>query len=209
MPFTSTGHRSGNRVVEMVLVLAGLLALPACWVKSIHGLREGGLFGLDKDQTFDASLLGTWKATVDECSITLGITADRKEYHWKTTSVGKECDNDRGDKAYYDAELFKLDDHEFLDLTARSEDVCKLCVAIHWIFLVQIEKGSLSLTPIDSDWLEKAEEQRIIALATLPGDTGTITASPAELKAFCRKYADDKAVFKPPPTITFRKSAGG
>jgi len=209
VPFTSTSYWSGTRMIGMVCVLASFLALPACWVKSVNGLREGGLFQPDKDQTFDAALLGTWKATVDECSITLGITADRKEYHWKTTSVGKECDNDKGDKAYYDAELFKLDDHEFLDLTARSEDVCKMCVAIHWILLVQIEKGSLSLTPIDSDWLKKAEERRAIELATLPGDTDTITASPQELKAFCRKYADDKAVFKPPANITFKKSAGG
>lgn len=203
--FVSAGCGPTIRMAGVLLVFAGLLVLPACWVKSINGLREGGVFGSDKDQTFDAGLLGTWETTVDKCSTALAITADGKGYHWKTTSSGEECEQDQGDTAYYDAELFKLGDHEFLDLTARPEDVCEMCVAVHWIFLAEIDKDSFSLTPIDSDWLKKAEERKVVTLATLRDDTDTVTASAAELKVFCRKYSDDKAVFKPPPNIGFKR----
>lgn len=84
-----------------------------------------------------------------------------------------------------------------------------MCVAVHWIFLTQIDKDSFSLVPIDSDWLKKAVEQKTVALATLSGDSDTVTASAKELKAFCREYADDKEVFKPIPEFTFKRNSRG
>ena len=201
--FRSIHFRATVRIVAVVLALAGLLVLPGCWVQSIHGLSESGWFNSDKDQVSDPVLLGTWAITLDKCAITLSVTAEDKGYSWQTTGVGEGCDKDSAD--YYEAQLFKLDDHQFLDLTARPADVCGTCRAIHWIFLIQIEKDSFTLTPIDSDWLKNAEEEKTVTLATLQGDTDTITASPKELKTFCRKYADDKEAFKPIPGFTFKR----
>lgn len=92
-----------------------------------------------------------------------------------------------------------------MDLTARPEDVCEMCLRVHWIFLVRQEKDSFTLTTIDSDWLKEAEHKKAVTLATLPNDTDTLTASPKELKEFCRKYAGDSAVFKPDPNFTFKR----
>lgn len=194
------------RTGAFILALAALLVLPACWVRSINGLDESGFAAIhaDPDLSFDPALLGSWSGTSDDCSITLTITADEKRYKWEMIAVGERCDQDKP-KVYYEAQLFKLGGHDFLDVTARSEDVCEACVAVHWIFLTQLEKDSFSLAAIDSDWLKKAVQQKAVVLTTLPGDSDTLTGSAKELKAFCRKYGSDKGVFKPVPDFTFKR----
>ena len=190
----------------VVFGIASLLLLPACWVSSINGLDEAGLFGSDKDRTFDPNLMGFWGMTGEDCSITLSIIAAHNQtYNWQTTSVGSGCNNEKGSEDHYEAALFQLGDHQFLDLTARPEDVCSVCIAVHWIFLIQRTRDSFSLVPIDSDWLKAAQENKAVTLATLSGRTDVITATPKELKAFCRKYAGDTGVFKPVPELIFKR----
>jgi hypothetical protein len=101
----------------------------------------------------------------------------------------------------------KLDSHYFLDLSPVDGDVCTMCLARHEIFLAKFNKDSLSLTPIDSDWLKKSIALKTVMLATVSGDTDTITASPKDLKAFCRQFAEDKTAFKPVSTETLKRSA--
>lgn len=193
------------RIAAILLSLVSLLALPGCWVQSINGLSEAELFGTDKDQTYDPGLLGTWAATGNDCTTTLSVTADDKQYHWKVTSEGKGCGREKNEPDYYEGQLFKLDDHKFLDLTARSQDVCAACLAVHWIFKIEAENNSLNLFAIDSDWLEKAKKEKSLTLATAHGGPDTLTASPKDLKEFCRRYADDEEVFKPDPDSTFER----
>ena len=90
----------------------------------------------------------------------------------------------------------KLDTYNFLDVSAMPSDVCETCLAKHTIYQVRIDKDSFSLIPIDSDWLKNALEQKSVQLATLPEDSDMLTASTKELKAFCRKYADNLDAFK-------------
>jgi hypothetical protein len=193
-----------GKFLVAILTLASLLVLPGCWVTSLNGLSDAGLFENDGDQTFDAGLLGTYGITSDNCASTLTITAKEKTYEWEMTGVGEGCNQDKL-KSYYEGQLFKLDNHLFFDLTARPDDVCDVCRAVHWIFLVQIEKDSFSMVPIDSDWLKNAVQNKTASLETLPDDTDTITASGKELKAFCRKYADNKEAFTPLSDFTFKR----
>ena len=158
------------RISAILLAFASSLVLPSCWVSSINGLSEAELFETDKDQAYDPALLGAWTTKSGDCETTLTITANGKDYHWQTSGVGEGCDKDRGDAIYYEAQLFKLDDHKLLDVTARSSDVCDACVAVHWIFKVDVEKDSFSLIPIDSDWLDKAEKEKTVILATVHGN---------------------------------------
>ena len=69
-----------------------------------------------------------------------------------------------------------LDSYYFLDLSPVNKDVCDMCLAKHEIFLAKFDKDSLSLTPIDSDWLKKSISQKTVSLATVADDTDTITA---------------------------------
>jgi hypothetical protein len=164
--------------------------LSACPVKSINGLDEGGN---DPDMVYDARLLGTWPDVHAKCTSTLTITEHEKIYRWQFV----DCENNK--TTSYDARLFKLDQHYFLDLTASSEEVCDLCVGMHLIHLVEFQKNSVALLPLDYDWFKTAVQKKRVKLATLPDDPGTITSSSKDLKAFCRKYADNKDAFKPDP----------
>jgi hypothetical protein len=101
------------------------------------------------------------------------------------------------------ARLVKLDNHYFFDISPINDDVCDMCRAVHNIFLVKWDKTTLSLTPIDSDWLKKSIAAKTLNIGTLSGDTDTITASSKDLKAFCRKFADDARVFGPEMAETF------
>jgi len=193
------------RVVWVTLVFASLVLFSGCWVSSTEGLNEGDYLQRDADLTFDPSLIGTWEVTEDKCITTLTVTTEHQAYDLKAAHRGEGCSEAESKPNYYSAQLFKLDDHLFLDVSPRPDGVCEMCLPLHSIFLAKPEKDSLSLTPIDSEWLKKALEQKTVTLATRPGDTDTLTASPKDLKAFCRKYAGNREVFKPSPGFIFAR----
>jgi hypothetical protein len=123
------------------------------------------------------------------------VTISAQGYEMQSVQKGEEC-SDPGKVTHQESTLVKLGEHEFLDVAPRSEDVCDSCMAKHDIYMVKINEDALELIPIDSDWLEGAINTKIVALAAMPDDTDTLTASSKELKAFCRQYADDPEVFK-------------
>ena len=172
------------------LVLACLVLLSGCPEKSVNGLDEGSN---DPDMVYDARLVGRWPDVHEKCTSILTITAHEKVYRWQVV----DCESNK--KTSYEARLFKLDQHYFLDMTAPQEEVCDLCVGIHLIYLVRFENDSVALAPLDYDWFKTALQKKRVKLTTLPDDPGTITSSAKHLKAFCRKYADNKEAFKPDP----------
>jgi hypothetical protein len=186
------------------LCLAAVLTLTGCWVSSVNGLDESRLLHQDRDVVVDQMLTGAWQKTDDKCTTILTVTSGERIYDLQATAQGEKC-ADSGKIAYYRARLLKLDSHLFLDVSPRPDDVCDMCLALHWIFLVKFDKDALSFTPIDSDWLKKALEQKTVTLATMPGDTDRLTASAKDLKAFCRRYADNKEVFTPVPELVFKR----
>ncbi len=184
------------RIVTIGCVFACLVVMSACPAQSLKGLDEGSN---DPDMVYDARLLGAWPAVRESCTSTLTITAHDKGYLLQFL----DCVDNK--KTSYEAQLFKLDQHYFLDLTTPSAEVCELCIAIHLIYLVQFEKDSFALAPLDFDWLKQAVQKKTINLATLPDDTSMIISPAKVLKAFCRKYADNKEAFKPDPNSVFKR----
>ncbi len=190
--------RSGvvRRISAIGLVFACLIIMSGCPEKSLNGLAEGGN---DPEMVFDARLLGVWPNVGKKCTSTETITAHEKVYSLQYV----DCESNK--KTSYEARLFKLDQRYFLDMTAASEEVCDLCISIHLIYLVQFEKDSVALAPLDYDWFKAAAQKKRLHLTTLPDDPGTITSSPKDLKAFCRKYADNKEAFKPDPDEVLKR----
>jgi len=184
------------------LALAALFVLSGCWVESINPLYEDGLLSSkDRDVVFDNRLTGSWSVIDDKCTITLAISAKGDIYDLESTQQGEGCGS-AGEKSRQQGRLVRLDTSYFLDVSPMPEDVCDECLAKHTIYQVKIDNG-FSLTPIDSDWLKNALAAKTVSLSTLPDDTDTITASSKDLKAFCRKFAGDKAVFR--TTFTFTR----
>jgi len=191
----------------IALALAALLALPGCWVTSINSLYEESTTDnphADSDFVFEQSLVGSWVHTDEKCTTLLTIASQNEVYNLRSTDQGEECDA-KDKPSRYQARLVKLAPYYFFDISPVDDDVCNMCLAKHNIFLVKFDKAMLSLTPIDSDWLKKSLAAKTISLATVAGDTDTLTASSADLKSFCRRFAADEAVFKPSATYTLKR----
>jgi hypothetical protein len=187
------------------LIVAALLVLPACWMFSIRPLFDGPS---DPDLTFDPNLVGAWSHVAENCRWTLAVGASARAYNF-AMSPGTGCKGDEK-TTHYLGYLIKLDNHRFLDVEPSAKDMCDLCLAAHTFVLVSIRGSTLSLTPLDGDWLFKAINDKQVVLAHVGGDGEyidmTLTARPAELKDFLRKYADDKAVFKPSTSLLFTRN---
>ncbi|MGO9402716.1 MAG: hypothetical protein ACLPVW_04500 [Terriglobales bacterium] len=191
----------------LVLALASLLLLPGCWVYSVSPLYEENLAHPDTDLAFDQSLVGSWWNADKECTWTLIVKGQQKEMAYELTfAAAPECKTDEGEKRViqYDGHAVKLDNHLFLDVNPKSADVCDLCLPLHSFFLISQQNDTLALTPVDGDWLKEAMEQKKVILAHLNDDI-VLSASSKDLKAFVRQYADDKAAFKPDPSLTFKR----
>ncbi len=196
------------RVFIALLAASFLVMLSGCWVSSINGLDEEEFFRPDPDITFDESLTGTWQQTEENCTKILIVSGSNRTYDLELMAQGEKCSK-AGDKAHYLARLVKLDNHFFLDVYPMPADVCEMCLPLHWIFLATFDKSTLTMTPIDSEWLKQASAQKTLTLIALPDTTDTITSSAKELKEFCRKYADNKEVFNPTSNLTFKRSDHG
>jgi hypothetical protein len=199
--------RSGYilKCARIALALAGLLVLPGCWVSSINPLYDEGTIDHphdDSDVVFDQSLIGSWTATEGKCTTLLAIAASDQGYDMQSADQGEGCSEN---KAHRHAQLVKLGTHYFLDVEPMPAEVCDMCAGKHDILLTKFDKTMLSLTPIDSDWLKKSLAAKTVTLATVAGDTDTITASPKDLKAFFRKFAENKKAFKPESAEMFKR----
>ena len=146
------------KLAGIALAFACLLVLPGCWVTSIKPLYEDGfLSSKDSDVVFDQSLIGSWTDVGDKCATPLTITAKDEVYDLQSKDRSGDEGCAESDKpSHYQARLVKLDTYYFLDLSPWEDEVCPMCLAKHEIFLAKFDKTTLSITPIDSDWLKKA-----------------------------------------------------
>jgi hypothetical protein len=198
--------------VGIFLIIAGLLALPACSVMSIHPLYED-VSPRDPDIVIDKDLAGSWSLTDEKCTTILTVAAAKDEvYDFRAVGEGEGC-SDHGKETRQQARLVKLDSYYFLDVSPRAEDVCVTCLALHTILLARFDKDTLALTPIDSDGLNELLRAGTVHLKMLPEDPKqliperpmTLTALSKDLKKFCHKFAENKKVFKPESTETFKR----
>jgi hypothetical protein len=192
------------RIAAIALALSTLLMMPGCWMFSIRPLFDGPS---DPDLTFDQNLVGAWGHVAEGCQWTLSFAASARAYDL-IMEPGAGCKGD--EKAtHYLGYLIKLDNHRFLDAEPSQRAVCDLCLAAHTFMLLSLENNNLVLTPLDGDWLFQAIKDKKVVLAHVGGEGEyidmTLTAQPAELKAFLRKYVDDKAAFKPNTSLAFTK----
>ena len=191
------------RMAGVLLALSGLVVLPACWVFSVNPLYEEDVAKPDPDLTFAPVLVGSWGRVDDDCLWILTITANGQVYEL-TLGPSPQCKGDQ-ETTRYEGHLVKLGTHLVLDLSPRHEEVCYSCMPLQSFLLVQADKDSFTLTPIDDEWLKKSIEQKRVALSVLPGNSDVLTSSTSDLKAFVRKYADDKDAFKPDSDLVFHR----
>jgi hypothetical protein len=85
---------SVQRVVALILALAVLMLLPACWVTSINPLYDDGTIDQphnDPEVVFDQSLIGSWTAVDDKCTTLLTISSKDQIYDLQSTDHAKDA----------------------------------------------------------------------------------------------------------------------
>jgi hypothetical protein len=177
---------------NLVATVLGLMLLGAC-VPSVHP------FFTEKDIALDPRLEGEW------------LSKDNEPQTWKfeKTEAGykllvTEKNNKRGD---FEAHLFKLKDHMFLDLVTTDckfgDDVSDL-VAVsmfpgHLLFRVTRLEPGLELAACDYDWLAKYLDENPDSLAHHKESKRLLlTARTVDLQAFVLKHLAEGELFGEP-----------
>jgi hypothetical protein len=187
----------GWQIAGTFLVLVSLIVLPGCWVYSLNPLYDTSV-SRDPDLVFDQSLIGTWSHLDGSCQWTLTVSTTPDSYQM-TLAPGSGCSDDEKTNNY-DAHLVRVTTHRFLDVAARSEQVCDLCLPLHSIFLLQQENvqqenvqqenlqqengqpekaqasDSLNLVPLDITWMTHALNSKRVVLSQLPRQRPARTA---------------------------------
>ncbi len=183
-----------GRRAAMCVALTGLALLSSCGpVFSIHPWYT------DKDIVFEPRLLGTWFDPTD--------TNDHDEFVIEKsggnayTITLTDPEKKPTEANSFEAHLFRLGDHLFLDATqsdiqVAGENVDVYAVSGHMLARVSLDGDVLNLSFLDDDWMQKGLQAGTISIRHEDQDDGTpvLTATTAELQKFALDHvSDDKA----------------
>jgi len=185
--------RGPMRGASMLAVLLAALASAGCLVLGLDRFYD------DLSITFDARLLGVWRADDDD------VTVRVERSDWRAYRVTYEQTIESGALAAY---LFKAGDGLFVDLTpARGQDFGSFVVPVHAILKVAVEADELRVSQLSFDWADQG-----LRLHQLPESLGVVraergqilmSAGPAVLEAWLAGLAADAPAFG--PLTTFRR----
>ena len=187
-----------------IALLATALLLAAC----IPSLNP---FYTTKDLVFDARLLGEWqeKDKPQEPEIWKFEKADDKGYKLQVIEKG-------GKQGQFNAHLFKLKEHYFLDLiptnceyaTNQADLVAASMVPGHLLAHVPQIGPELTIAFSDFDWLQKQLTNNPSVLAhRREGDSFLLTASTQELQKFVLKHLGEGELFGKPSDMVRRSDS--
>jgi hypothetical protein len=156
-------------------------------------------FYAEKDLTFDPALVGTWRPVEAK---------ESSKETWAFTKAGDKLyqlqqTDEEGRKAAFEARLFKLKDHRFLDLylTKVEGDQLKVnawasisLVPAHLLLKVEQIEPALKLAAMNPDWMQTYLKQHPNAIAHRVVSDGNIVlaASTDELQKFVLAHLGDK-----------------
>lgn len=177
-----------------IVVLFGL-ALTGC-------VPSWNPFYVEKDVVFDAALIGAWRPVEAK---------ESSREAWEFTKAGDKLyqlaqTDAEGQKAAFEARLFKLKEQRFLDLylTKIEGDEVKFnawagfsLVPAHLLLKVEQTEPELKLAVMNPDWIKTFLKQHPDALAhRVVSDGGIVlAANTEELQKFVLAHTDDKDFF--------------
>lgn len=159
-------------------------------------------FYTEKDMVFDPALVGTWRpVAARESSREIWEFAKSGDKLYQLQQMDEE-----GRRATFDARLFKLNGHLFLDLylTKVEGDELKAnawarisLVPAHLLLKVEQIEPALKLAAMNPDWMQKLLKKTPDAIAHRVVSDGAIVlaASTGELQKFVLAHLADKEFF--------------
>ena len=177
------------------ILLLACLALAGC-------VPSWNPFYTEKDLVFDPALVGAWRPVEAK---------ESSKEAWVFTKAGDKLyqlaqADEEGRKAVFEARLFKLKDHLFLDLylTKVESDDLKVnawasfsLVPAHLLLKVEQIQPALKLAAMNPDWMQKFLKKSPDAITHRVVSDGNIVlaASTGELQEFILAHLSDKDCF--------------
>ncbi len=171
------------RFNSATIALAGVLIMTGC--SSVVSLQP---FVSEKEAITDPALPGTW--TDDEGKDTYVVRQSGDAY--AITYVEKS-----GAAYKFNGRLWKCGDAMLLDLVSTTEAPFHL--PVHFAMRVWIERDSLRIAYLDSDWFKKLAAEQLSTQKV--DDRMVITATPAAMRAFFLTHAADEKAHGNPDTL--------
>lgn len=144
---------------------------------------------------FRPDLVGKWKYEEDKHGWELTKKEDEKAY--LLTSLDKE------EQDNFTVHLTKIGEHHFLDLYENEINYKNLLYKpyrfpAHLLIRADIDRDTIILEGIDSDWLAKGIEAGTVNIDHVKSPDGNIliTASTDKLQQFVVEHADDEQAFQ-------------
>jgi hypothetical protein len=176
-------------------IASAFIILTAGCVPSLYPLYT------DSDLIQNPGLIGIWINDDNTESWEFELAGDSVSYNLIQT--------EKGDTKHFEAYLLQLDNMPFLDTYPDEEiknDFYKIhLVPAHIFGRIELMGDSLSLSLLDSDWLEEKLDSGKIKIAHEEiDDSPVLTASTADLQQLIKEYARDPEAFSG-QTILHRK----
>ena len=196
MPLIISFERSMimRRFVFVVILAAALLA-QGCLVVSLNPLYT------ENDIVFDETLVGTWGDVASDKDSWVFEKAEGKAYRLTVNEEGKP-------PGQYQAHLVKLGEYLFLDLYPEGQEginefFLSHVIPAHSIWRTTIAADSLSITPLDFDWLtQEIRAGRLDVEHEKLNDMLVLTGKPRDLQMLVLKHPHE--AFSDDPNIAVR-----
>jgi hypothetical protein len=173
-------HRGVYCAVRRAALFVAALVSSGCLVVSLQPAYDA------QSVVFDETLLGHWEST-DE-----GAKATVERGEWRSYKIAY---TDRFATRAFQGNLTKVDTATFLDVTAlRGVDPGPYLVPTHGLFRIQIDGDSLTASPIDYTWFNRAMAQKLVVrLAPAIDDrrNAVIAAGTPEIRRWLARAPED------------------
>jgi hypothetical protein len=182
-----------NRGVKLLIIVAALIAFPACWTYSLHPIAEDN----DPHLIYDPAFEGTWQFSGSHNQPLLIITGDAKllTYSLRLVKFPETSVQDDAPDMRFDGKMVQLGANRFLDALPRGDAQGVGSLPVHNILKVTLTHDSLFLTLPSDDWLCK--ETRLKLGECLKEDF-FLTARTDILQSFLQKHGSDNDLFPKP-----------
>lgn len=182
-----------NQGLRLLVIVAVLTLLPACWTYSLHPIVEEN----DPHLIYDPALEGTWQAGNGQDDPTLIVTGDAKllSYSLRLVKSWQTNVHDDAPDIRFDAKMIQLGANRFLDALPQGDAQGLGSFPAHNILKVTMNHDSLALVLPSEGWLCNATH---LKLGECTNGDFFLTASTDILQGFLQKHGSDSELFPKP-----------
>src|SRR5437764_7577895 len=206
-----TKNVSKRMLLQLALLVLNLPLLTGCWVQSVYP------FYRDSDVIVDSTLTGTWAGDEElkSCLLKIGLDSESQTYKLELSSskggIVKQESDAQCEPAKLEGRLAQVGHVRFFDVTIDDPD--KFWPATLQIVVnIEIEKQSLTLIPLDAEWMANALDKNETKLQGRVQESGgllpivgvTLVSPTTDLRKFLVS-ADGKFAFRDSGRMRFSR----